>query len=296
MAMKHCPQCGSKLPNEQVKFCPDCGYKLLSQAESDYNIVCPDCKTAISNVNEDCPVCGCPSSLFIKQTKTSSLCGEIMECPDCGKVFDETIPSECPNCGCPSGNFKIHEEKKVNTSSIQHGNFQKLRLITVSIIAVLGVLVYFAYKEAKEADQARQEQYEKEQFALERAKQDKIRRENEERKREETLRQQKRNDMINKLLGTWKTGTFSTRTGIYEFRMTFESSGQIEINMYDYVGSSFGRLKDVEYGSWEMQGPTESDNSIYLIIRWNGNSEKNRFTGTSVSFLGRTYSKGRFGF
>ena len=269
--MKHCPQCGSKLPNEQVKFCPDCGYKLLSQAESDYNIVCPDCKTAISNVNEDCPICGCPSSLFIKQTKTSSLCGEVMECPDCGEIFREAIPAECPNCGCPSSNFKMHEEKNVNTSSTQQGNIPKRILIIVSIIAVIGGFMYFAYNMAQAAEQARQEQYAKEQQERREREEQYAKEQQERREREEARRVEQENErFLNQIVGTY-ISPYKYYNGEYiRYRISLDRSKRytIEILGYNYLvlTSQSGNFSPVAKECGCVLNPNTSNSSWIDVV------------------------------
>ena len=185
--MKYCPHCGSPLVSQTIKFCPKCGGELSASKSQDIDIICPDCNTIITNANEDCPICGCPSNMFIQRAKTKFVRGEILECPDCGKVFHETIPADCPNCGCPSDKFKQHiEENTHQNSSTQNKNAFSAIFITLFIVGILGGFGYLAYNKVQEAaEQARQEQY-----AKERAQQENERRA----KEEETRKEQERKD------------------------------------------------------------------------------------------------------
>ncbi len=221
MKIYTCPKCGNVITNsESLYACPKCGcsadnfivtdreettsnnynvsdseqYKKESGIDQpvlsakDYDVICPDCNSVIANENSDCSICGCPSNLFIKRAKTKFVYGEKLECPDCGKIFDEEpIPSSCPNCGCPSDKFKQHiEENTHQNSSTQNKNAFSAIFITLFIVGILGGFGYLAYSKVQEAaEQARQEQY-----AKERTQQENERRA----KEEETRKEQERKD------------------------------------------------------------------------------------------------------
>jgi predicted nucleic acid-binding Zn-ribbon protein len=196
--------------------------------------VCSDCGSEFQEgfIPAECPNCGCPSDFFTEKViqKPSHLQDDVLECPDCGKIFDEEpIPSSCPNCGCPSSNFKMHVEKKSNTSSTQQGNIQKMILITVSIIAVIGGFVYFAYNKAQEtAEQVRQEQY-----AKERAAQAEKERQEEERAKDQRIRELRQ--AKEKFLGTYSSTSVSGgyQSGYGRFYITFYSDNTFDLRFVD---------------------------------------------------------------
>lgn len=253
-----CPQCGKPLPLQNLKSCPECGCNLSAQPAKAYDVICPDCNSVITDENSDCPNCGCPPSEFKRHIKENE-------------------------------HHKPKTQKKSRASQA---------LIIICILAlIVGVGLY--YKNKNEAEEkAQQEQYQKEQ------QEQQAQREREEREASDAKRRQeeiehkigeKQRELNRKLTsGAWSSGTFSTGTGIYELRFFFNESGQLKICMYDYVGSSFGKLIDSEYGSWDLISPEESDGSFCLIISWNGNTERQIFTGSSFTFGGRHYSQSMF--
>lgn len=103
--MNYCPQCGHQLSQNQ-KFCPECGCNLSLQPK------------------------------FANEYETV--------CPDCGKVFKETIPDACPNCGCPSSEF--HHNEKENNEVAELGS-EKIKqflvlLVIISIVCGVGYVLY----------------------------------------------------------------------------------------------------------------------------------------------------------
>ena len=258
--VKYCSHCGKPLPLHNVKFCPECGCNLTAQPTKDYDVICPDCNSVITDENSD-----------------------------------------CPNCGCPPSEFKRHiKEKEHHKPKTQKKSGASQALIIICILALIGgVGLYYKNKNEAEAEEkAQQEQYQKEQ------QEQQAQREREEREAADAKRRQeeiehkireKQRELNRKLTSSaWSSGTFSTGTGIYELRFFFNESGQLKICMYDYVGSSFGKLIDSEYGSWDLISPEESDGSFCLIISWNGNTERQIFTGSSFTFGGRHYSQSMF--
>ena len=144
--MKYCPECGSLLPLQTVKFCPECGCNLSLQKSQDMDIICPDCNAIITNSEENCPHCGCPADLFTKREKIKYRQGETLECPDCGKVFVEKIPSVCPECSCPSDKFIQNKGKKNPIiSSKPTGKSNIIPKNLVVIFLVLGMIIGLIY-------------------------------------------------------------------------------------------------------------------------------------------------------
>ena len=242
-----CPKCGCSTDNfivideadttsnnynassaEQQKI--ESGSNLSAQPAKDYDVICPDCNSVITNEDSDCPVCGCPSNMFIKRAKTKFVHGEKLECPDCGKVFAEIIPTDCPNCGCPSEKFKKHEEKKnPQTPSTQKKSSYPRILIFLFIVGAIGYLYWEYNKAEKAAEQARQEQYQKEQQAQ---------REREEmRKKQEEERQAEK--AYNALRIRWK-----------DFSGTTYRASQFTNKGYQYYAFSYNSLGKGKYFIW----------------------------------------------
>ena len=76
-----CPQCGKPLLLQNMNFCTECGCNLSAQPIKDYDVICPDCNSVIADENLDCPICSCPSNMFIKRAKTKFVSGAKLECP-----------------------------------------------------------------------------------------------------------------------------------------------------------------------------------------------------------------------
>jgi DNA-directed RNA polymerase subunit RPC12/RpoP len=124
--VKYCSHCGKPLPLHNVKFCPECGCNLTAQPTKDYDVICPDCNSVITDENSDCPNCGCPPSEFKRHIKE-----------------------------------KEHHKPKTQKKS---GASQAL--IIICILALIGgVGLYYKNKNEAE-EKAQQEQYQKEQQEL----------------------------------------------------------------------------------------------------------------------------------
>ena len=264
MKIYTCPKCGNVITNgESLYACPKCGcsadsfivtdreettsnnynvsdseqYKKESGIDQpvlsakDYDVICPDCNSVIANENSDCSICGCPSNLFIKRAKTKFVYGEKLECPDCGKIFDEEpIPSSCPNCGCPSDKFKQHiEENTHQNSSTQNKNAFSAIFITLFIVGILGGFGYMAYSKVQEAaEQTRQEQH-----AQERAAQAEKERQEEERVKDQQIRELRQ--AKEKFLGTYSSTSVSGgyQSGYGRFYITFYSDNTFDLRFVD---------------------------------------------------------------
>lgn len=60
------------------------------------DVRCPDCGELIINVEDDCPNCGCPSSI-LKGTSLETMTPELVVCPNCGKKYSRHA-EYCPEC------------------------------------------------------------------------------------------------------------------------------------------------------------------------------------------------------
>lgn len=234
--MNNCPQCGKPLPLQNMKFCPECGCNLSAQSVEDYDVICPDCNTVITDENSDCPNCGCPPNLFTKRVKAKFLRGETLECPDCGMVFEDTIPTECPNCGCPSERYKLHtDDREVENEPAEMPQNKSIIKSFLIIFLIIGVGLLFIYnaneKREKEAERARQEQY-----AAEQAKQEQYAKKQQEREEREAaerleLERKRYNDSRSK----WKE--FSGTT----YRASQWVSDRIQYYAFGYNRSGKGK-------------------------------------------------------
>ena len=193
---------------------------ISNQPTKDYDVICPDCDSIISDENSDCPNCGCPSEMFIKQKKTQHAHYETLECPDCGKVFVETIPNECPNCGCPSDKFKQHIEintpKKVNKSIIA-----TLIILFIFIALGSGTDYIIRHQITEKMKQEQQAQREREEM----------------RKKQEEERQAK--EAYNALRIKWK-----------DFSGTTYRASQFTSKGYQYYAFSYNSLGKGKYLIW----------------------------------------------
>lgn len=232
--MNNCPQCGKPLPLQNMKFCPECGCNLSAQSVEDYDVICPDCNSVITDENSDCPNCGCPPNLFTKRVKAKFLRGETFECPNCGMVFEDTIPTECPNCGCPSERYKLHtDDREVGNEPAempQNKSIMKSFLIIFLLIIGVGLFIYNANeKRENEAEKARQEQYEGEQ-AEQREREEMRKKQEEERQAEEAY---------NALRIKWK-----------DFSGTTYRASQFTSKGYQYYAFSYNNLGKGKYIIW----------------------------------------------
>ena len=227
--MNFCPQCGSLLPSQQVRFCPNCGCELSSQKLRDVDTICPDCNSVITDVNKDCPICGCPSNMFIQRAKTKFLPEETLECPDCGKIFVETIPADCPNCGCPSDKFTKHKKTNAPQNTSSSKNVFSTLIIIVTIIGIIVGLAYvIVYNAQQAAEQARQEQYAKEQ------QERREREEAEERSAKEQVERENRK-ALSRFTGTYTSGTVraGNQSGYGRYYITFYSDMTFYLRFID---------------------------------------------------------------
>ena len=236
--MNYCPKCGSQLPLGTEKFCPNCGKELSIPKSHDFEIICPDCNTIITSANEDCPICGCPSNMFIQRAKNKFVRGEMLECPDCGKVFHEIIPADCPNCGCPSDKFKQYKERKIfKNSSTQNKSVFSAVILVMSIAGIMGIIGYFIYyKIQTKAEQARQEQYAQEKAKIAEAE----RREAEEERRAKEQIERENKQALSKFTGTYTSkGLIPTNSasGYGRFCITFNRNMTFDLRCVDvYTG------------------------------------------------------------
>lgn len=232
--MNNCPQCGKPLPLQNMKFCPECGCNLSAQSVEDYDVICPDCNSVITDENSDCPNCGCPPNLFTKRVKAKFLRGETLECPDCGMVFEDTIPTECPNCGCPSERYKLHtDDREVGNEPAEMPQNKSIIKSFLIIFLIIGVGLLFIYnaneKRENEAEKARQEQYEREQ-AEQREREEMRKNQEEERQAEEAY---------NALRIKWK-----------DFSGTTYRASQFTSKGYQYYAFSYNNLGKGKYIIW----------------------------------------------
>ena len=232
--MNNCPQCGKPLPLQNMKFCPECGCNLSAQSVEDYDVICPDCNSVITDENSDCPNCGCPPNLFTKRVKAKFLRGETLECPDCGMVFEDTIPTECPNCGCPSERYKLHtDDREVGNEPAEMPQNKSIIKSFLIIFLIIGVGLLFIYnaneKRENEAEKARQEQYEREQ-AEQREREEMRKKQEEERQAEEAY---------NALRIKWK-----------DFSGTTYRASQYTSKGYQYYAFSYNNLGKGKYIIW----------------------------------------------
>lgn len=289
-----CPKCGCSTDNfivideagttsnnysassaEQQKN--ESGSNLSAQQTKNNDVICPDCNSVITNEDSDCPVCGCPSNMFIKRAKTKFVHGEKLECPDCGKVFAEIIPTDCPNCGCPSEKFKKHEEKKnPQTPSTQKKSSYPRILIFLFIVGAIGYLYWEYNKAEKAAEQARQEQYQKEQQAQ---------REREEmRKKQEEERQAK--EAYNALKIKWKdfSGTtyrasHFTSEGYQYYAFSYNSAGKGKyIIWWNYPGTNVVE-EQMEFSIYKVES---NANYLYLYSYELNSPVKIKIQGNSL--------------
>ena len=100
-------------------------------------ILCPNCKSLITNVKNKCPNCGCSEKELAKEARClivnnkgeivgKKLLNEILEiqledgkaikCPECHSILNY-ISKPCPNCSCPPDRLRqIAKEKLLNYS------------------------------------------------------------------------------------------------------------------------------------------------------------------------------------
>ena len=273
-----CPKCGCSTDNfivideadttsnnysasspEQQKS--ESGSNLSAQPTKDYDAICPDCNSVITNEDSDCPICGCPSNMFIKRAKVKFVHGEKLECPDCVKVFAEIIPADCPNCGCPSEKFKIHEERVPQAQSTKKRRSLRGILIMIFIIGAIGGFSY--YKITGVVENARYEQYQKE-------KQEKEAREQEEQRRNIEKADK---ELFQKMTGTYVSDYFYYQGTYVKYRITLYRSGDYEIEILN----DYHRVVHRGTGTWRA---FSASNVIALDIDSSGN------WGGAISIVG----------
>ena len=255
--MNYCPQCGKPLPLQDLKFCPECGCNLLSQKAKDYDVICPDCNSIISDENSDCPICGCPSNLFTKRPKETINFGATLECPDCGAIFMEKIPSTCPNCGCPSNYFVQKKKSDRSATSISNKNFSIKTLIIIISICLAGGIGYYIISTIQE--KAAHEQYVKEQ--------------NERRKSEEANAkrlEQEKERFLNKISGTYYSKYFNYRGRSVKYRIYLRTNKRYTIDILDYYSqvlhSESGYFDVVPKDNGIVLNPNSSNSSWIKVV------------------------------
>jgi len=206
-----------------------------------------------------CPQCGCSADSFIflggnETTSSYSVSnaesqnrvmgdnisnqpakGYKVICPDCGAVFEDTVPAECPNCACPSEQFK-RQGKEISQSPSARGKNSIIGVIfIVLIIGAIGGFTF--YKIASTLERERQEQYEKEQ------------RENEARAQEEQRRKVQEADrkLFKKMTGTYVSQYFYHQGSYIKYRISLYSGGNYEIEILN----DYNRVVHRRTGRWE---------------------------------------------
>lgn len=62
-------------------------------------LICPECKTSVSEYATCCPKCGCPSDIILKRSKENNIMLPI-KCPICGvNVREHSNGNKCGVCG-----------------------------------------------------------------------------------------------------------------------------------------------------------------------------------------------------
>ena len=286
--MNFCPKCGNPLSSTSANFCPECGCQLTSNQSQDIEMICPECNTVITNTSEACPNCACPPEFFIQQEKQKSNPATPLECPECGKVFTETIPLACPECACPSAYFTPHKEEVPSSTPEQPNKITYMPvLIVLGFFLFMGGGIFSVYKIKKQKEErAMQEYYAYEQQAREQREAEQ-RRETERAEREFKQNQDK---LKRKVIGTWYSEAYLSGNSIVQLRITFHSSGKLELATYHpQVGCKMG---STEYGKWEIipHNPNRNYEPDYLVVKFNSGK------GDMIEFNGGSFTLGNITF
>ena len=264
--MNYCPQCGKPLPIQDLKFCPECGCNLSSQKAKDYDVICPDCDSVITDENSACPICGCPPDMFTRRAKAKLLRGEALECPECGMVFVDTIPAECPNCACPSKMFVSRKtESKVysNSAKQKKGNNSSIWTICIVLLLLCGG-VFFAVKMVQQAaERTKQEQY-----AKERNEQERVRKENEERENRERKKADER--FLKEVTGVYMSQYYNFGGNYVKYRITLNRNETFKIESIGERGhvlsSQSGKFKAVSKQHGCVLNPGTNNSSWIEVV------------------------------
>lgn len=175
---------------------------------------------------------------------------EIYKCPNCGGLFNkENLPSKCPNCGKSFPNRK-----------------KRIWIFIIGIVIVGSIFVIQRNKSAQAL--ALQEQQERERVeCVQQEEQARQREEREQVQRQKQLQKQKE-QMMNVVVGTWRSETIHTRSRYCSMSLYFYSSGKFECKLYD---SFTGYCLDRQSGTFSVV-PKSSGSSAGIVLNPNSSN------------------------